>query len=286
MRVPVIASGGCGTVAHMKEALTEGSASAALAASIFHFGEIRIGEARAELLRLGVPVRPQAGLGNGQDADAGASARRQGGAGMSVAIPTGLVTNEAGLVPVIVQDRASGDVLMVAWSNAEALAKTAETGFATFWSRSRKALWRKGETSGHGMRVVEARTDCDRDVLLLVVEPQGPACHTDVRTCFGEDSPTAAGMLEELARVVAERAAAPRPRSRTRRGSWPRGRTRCSKKIGEEAAEVVLAARGESDERLAAEAADLLYHLVVALHERRLPLTRVMDELRQRRSAK
>jgi len=204
---------------------------------------------------------------------------------MSAAIPKDLVTNDAGLVPVIVQDRASGDVLMVAWSNAEAMAKTAETGFATFWSRSRKALWRKGETSGHGMRVVEARTDCDRDVLLLVVEPQGPACHTNARTCFGEDSPTAAGMLEELARVVAERAGASPEESYTAR-LLATGRDQVLAKISEEAAELVAAARGESDERLAAEAADLLYHLVVALHQRRLPLTRVMDELRQRRGAR
>lgn len=202
---------------------------------------------------------------------------------MSVVMPQDLKTNEAGLVPVIVQDRASGDVLMVAWSNAEALAKTVETGFATFWSRSRKALWRKGETSGHGMRVVEARTDCDRDVLLLVVEPQGPACHTNARTCFGEDSPTAAGMLEELARVVAGRAQAKPAESYTARLLATPGRA--VEKVQEEAAELAQAARAESDERLAAEAADILYHLVVALHERRLPLTRVMDELRQRRSA-
>ena len=204
---------------------------------------------------------------------------------MSVAIPTGLVTNEAGLLPVIVQDRASGDVLMVAWSNAEALAKTAETGFATFWSRSRKTLWRKGETSGNGLRVVEARTDCDRDVLLFVVEPQGPACHTGARTCFGEDSPTAAGMLEELARVVAERAQAAPEASYTAR-LLAQGPDQVLKKIVEEATEVVLAARGESDERLVAESADLLYHLLVALHQRGLPLARVMDELRKRRSGK
>jgi phosphoribosyl-AMP cyclohydrolase / phosphoribosyl-ATP pyrophosphohydrolase len=203
---------------------------------------------------------------------------------MSASIPGDLVTNEAGLVPVIVQDRASGDVLMVAWSNAEALAHTAATGFATFWSRSRRALWRKGETSGHGMRVVEARTDCDRDVLLLVVEPQGPACHTNARTCFGEDSPTAAGMLEELVRVVADRAQTQPAGSYTARLLATQGQALA--KIGEEAAELVAAARTESDERVAAEAADLLYHLVVALHERRVPLTRVMDELRRRRSAR
>jgi phosphoribosyl-ATP pyrophosphohydrolase/phosphoribosyl-AMP cyclohydrolase len=204
---------------------------------------------------------------------------------MSVVIPTGLVTNEAGLLPVIVQDRASGDVLMVAWANAEALAKTAETGFATFWSRSRKTLWRKGETSGNGLRVVEARTDCDRDVLLFVVEPQGPACHTGARTCFGEDSPTAAGMLEELARVVAERAEAAPEASYTAR-LLAQGPDLVLKKMVEEATEVVLAARGESDERLVAESADLLYHLLVALHQRGLPLARVMDELRKRRSGK
>jgi phosphoribosyl-ATP pyrophosphohydrolase/phosphoribosyl-AMP cyclohydrolase len=202
---------------------------------------------------------------------------------MAVAIPDGLAFDPSGLVPVVVQDRASGDVLMVAWANAEALARTAETGLAHFWSRSRKALWRKGETSGHELRVVLARVDCDRDTLLLVVEPAGPACHTGARTCFGEGSPTAAGMLEELARVVAERAQAPADESYTAR-LLAKGPDQVLKKIGEEATEVVLAARVQSDERLAEETADLLYHLLVALHQRGLPLARVMDELRKRRT--
>jgi len=202
---------------------------------------------------------------------------------MAVAIPEGLVFDAGGLVPVVAQDRASGDVLMVAWASAEALARTAETGIAHFWSRSRKALWRKGETSGHELRVVEARTDCDRDTLLLVVEPTGPACHTGSRSCFGETSPTAAGMLEELARVVAERARADPAESYTAR-LLAKGPDQVLKKIGEEATEVVLAARVQSDERLAEEAADLLYHLLVALHQRGLPLARVMDVLRTRRS--
>ena len=118
-----------------------------------------------------------------------------------VAIPQDLVFDDGGLLPVVVQERESGDVLMVAWANSEALSKTAETGLAHFWSRSRKALWRKGETSGNGLRVVEARSDCDSDTLLLVVDPEGPACHTGSRTCFGDASPTAVGMLAELARV-------------------------------------------------------------------------------------
>ncbi len=202
---------------------------------------------------------------------------------MAVAIPDGLVFDASGLVPVVAQDRASGDVLMVAWANADALARTAETGIAHFWSRSRNALWRKGETSGHELRVVEARADCDRDTLLLVVEPAGPACHTGARSCFGDTSPTAAGMLEELARIVAERAKADPGESYTAR-LLAKGPDQVLKKIGEEATEVVLAARVESDERLAAETADLLYHLLVALHQRALPLSRVMDELRKRRS--
>ena len=203
--------------------------------------------------------------------------------GGRLSMPEGLVFDMAGLLPVVVQDRASGDVLMVAWANAEALRRTAETGLAHFWSRSREALWRKGETSGNGLHVVEARADCDRDTLLLVVEPEGPACHTGARTCFGETSPTAGGMLEELARVVAQRAAAAPEESYTAR-LLSKGPDQVLKKIGEEATEVVLAGRGQTDARLAEETADLLYHLIVALHQRRLPLARVMDELRRRRS--
>ena len=204
---------------------------------------------------------------------------------MPVTMPDGLFFDAYGLLPVVAQDRVSGDVLMLAWANAEAVAKTAETGLAHFWSRSRKALWRKGETSGNTLRVVEARADCDKDALLLVVEPAGPACHTGARTCFGESSPTAAGMLEELARVVRQRAQAPPEESYTAR-LVARGPGQVLKKIGEEATEVVLAASGDSDERLASESADLLYHLLVALDQRRVPLASVMDELRRRRAGK
>ncbi len=204
---------------------------------------------------------------------------------MSVAIPDGLSFDAAGLIPVVAQDRGSGDVLMVAYANVAALVRTAETGFAHFWSRSRQALWKKGETSGHTLRVVEVRADCDKDALLYLVEPEGPACHMGLRTCFGEDSPTAAGMLEEVARVVAARAQAAPEGSYTAR-LLAQGQDQVLKKIGEEATEVVLAAKGQSDERLAEEAADLLFHLLVALHQRSLPLSRVMDVLKERRRGK
>ena len=202
---------------------------------------------------------------------------------MPVTMPEGLVFDANGLLPVVAQDRASGDVLMLAWANAEAVARTAETGLAHFWSRSRRALWRKGESSGHTLRVVEALADCDKDALLLVVEPAGPACHTGTRSCFGEESRTAAGMLEELRRVVRQRAQAGNDSSYTAR-LLAKGPGQVLKKIGEEATEVVLAASGESDERLTAESADLLFHLLVALEQRGVPLASVMDELRRRRS--
>jgi phosphoribosyl-ATP pyrophosphohydrolase/phosphoribosyl-AMP cyclohydrolase len=198
------------------------------------------------------------------------------------ALPQELKFDAKGLLPVIAQDRATGDVLMVAYANAEALARTQATGFAHFWSRSRQALWMKGETSGHRLRVVAARADCDRDALLLVVEPEGPVCHTGARTCFGEDTATLAGVPGELARVIAARASASPDDSYTAR-LLAGGRDRILKKIGEEATEVILAAKGETDERLAEEAADLLFHLSVALHERGVPWARVLEVLERRR---
>jgi len=201
---------------------------------------------------------------------------------VSVAVPEALAYDAAGLIPVVVQEADSGDVLMVAYANREALDRTAQTGHAHFWSRSRSALWRKGETSGNEMRVREMRTDCDRDALLMVVDPAGPACHTGTRTCFGEESATAAGIVGELGRVIAERASAAPDGSYTAR-LLAKGQDQVLKKIGEEATEVVLAAKAESDERLAEEAADLVYHLMVAMAQRKVPFTRALEVLRARR---
>jgi phosphoribosyl-AMP cyclohydrolase / phosphoribosyl-ATP pyrophosphohydrolase len=203
---------------------------------------------------------------------------------VTVALPDALAYDAAGLIPVVVQDAASGDVLMVAYANREALDLTARTGLAHFWSRSRGALWRKGETSGNEMRVREVRVDCDRDALLMVVDPAGPACHTGTRTCFGDDTPTSAGIMAELGRVIASRASASPDSSYTAR-LLAKGPDHVLKKIGEEATEVVLAAKSESDERLAEEAADLLYHLTVAMAQRRVPFARALEVLRARRRA-
>ena len=200
----------------------------------------------------------------------------------TVTVPEGLVFGADGLIPAVVQDRGSGDVLMVAYTNAEALALTARTGQAHFWSRSRKALWRKGETSGNTLAVASMHADCDGDAVLMVVDPAGPACHTGSRTCFGSDAVTLAGGLGELERVIAGRATADPAESYTAR-LLARGLDQALKKVGEEATEVVLAAKGESDERLAEECADLVYHLMVVLAQRRVPLARVLDVLAARR---
>jgi len=200
----------------------------------------------------------------------------------ALALPADLAFDERGLLPVVVQDRASGDVLMLAWANAEALRLTADTGLAHFWSRSRQALWRKGETSGHVLRVRQALTDCDRDTLVLVVDPEGPACHTGERTCFGETSGSDASVLAELERVIASRAGAAPETSYTAR-LLAKGLDQALKKVGEESAEVVIAAKAESAERLASESADLLFHLLVVLHQRGVRVADVLEVLRQRR---
>jgi len=194
--------------------------------------------------------------------------------------------DERGLVPCIVQDWRSGEVLTLAYMNAEALRLTRQTGEIHFFSRSRQELWHKGATSGNTMAVRSIRYDCDGDALLALVEPAGPACHTGERTCFhrGELEPQAPGeVLSTLQRTIDERA-------RTRpQGSYTvtllEDRTLAGAKVQEEAEEVVRAAREESDERVAEEAADVLYHLTVLLRGRDLSLAdaeRVLDGRRQR----
>jgi len=203
---------------------------------------------------------------------------------MSLTVPEGVQFDARGLVPVVVQDYASGDLLMVAWANAEALDLTARTGLAHFWSRQRGALWKKGETSGHRLHVREMRRDCDGDTVLGGADPEGPTCHTEARTCFGDDTPTAAGVVEDLARVIAQRGR-DRPDGSYTARLMAKGLDGALKKVGEEATEVVLAAKGESDQRLAEECADLLYHVLVVLEQRHVRPSAVLDVLRARRGS-
>lgn len=186
------------------------------------------------------------------------------------------------LLPVIVQDADDGTVLMLAWANAEALIATERTGEAHFWSRSRDRLWRKGETSGNVMQMAGMATDCDGDAIVYRVRPAGPACHEGTRTCFGEaDAP---GILPELAAVIDRRRGADAESSYTA-SLLAGGPRRSAEKVVEEAGETAGAALAGSDDELAREAADLLYHLLVLLATREVPLGRVLDILRARRTA-
>jgi phosphoribosyl-ATP pyrophosphohydrolase/phosphoribosyl-AMP cyclohydrolase len=197
-----------------------------------------------------------------------------------------------GLVPVVAQEVRSGDVLMLAFANREALERTLTTGLAHYYSRSRAALWQKGESSGHLQRVKEVRLDCDGDAVLYRVEQTGPACHTGTRTCFartvdrGEGPPMeqedpGGHVLTRLAATIASRASDMPADSYTAK-LLERGLPKISQKVGEEAIELVVAANAETDERLASEAADLLYHLLVLLRARGVPLDAVWRELETR----
>ena len=192
--------------------------------------------------------------------------------------------DERGLVPCVVQDWNTGEVLTVAYMNADALARTRKTGKMHFFSRSRGELWHKGETSGNTQALRAIRYDCDADTLLALVEPAGPACHTGERTCFyrGELEPAAPHeALGALERVLAQRA-----RDRPA-GSYTvellSDPPRIGEKVREEAAEVARAAAGESDERVAEEAADVLYHLAVLLRSRGRTLADAEEVLNGRR---
>jgi phosphoribosyl-ATP pyrophosphohydrolase/phosphoribosyl-AMP cyclohydrolase len=192
--------------------------------------------------------------------------------------------DDRGLVPCVVQDWRTGEVLTLAYMNAEALERTRATGETHFWSRSREELWHKGETSGNVQRVRALRFDCDVDAVLALVEPAGPACHTGERTCFHNgqlEPPAPHEALPSLERTVDER------RTRSPDASYTAellaDPPRIGDKVREEADEVARAAASEPDARLAAEAADVLYHLTVLLASRGLTLADAFEELNGRR---
>jgi phosphoribosyl-ATP pyrophosphohydrolase/phosphoribosyl-AMP cyclohydrolase len=204
-----------------------------------------------------------------------------------------------GLIPAVVQEAETGEVLMVAWMNAGALERTLATRVTHFWSRSRQALWQKGETSGHRQHVEAVYVDCDDDTLLVLAHQEGAACHTGSRTCFftridrpaeaAEDPDNAPGagpgILDVVERVIQSRRAAPREGSYGS-GLLAAGDARIAQKVGEEAAEVMVAALAEGSERLVAEVADLWFHTLVLIGARGLSARHVFAELgRRHRSA-
>lgn len=194
-----------------------------------------------------------------------------------------------GLIPAVVQEADTGELLMVAWMDRAALEATLASGLTHFWSRSRGVLWRKGETSGHAQHVQGVWVDCDGDTLLVQVHQDGVACHTGSRTCFFtavQGGAPAANMLERLERIVADRRTSPPPGSYVA-GLLARGEAEICRKIGEEASEVITAALGsEGDRRVVEEVADLWFHTLVLLGERSIPLRDVVKELARRHAGR
>ncbi len=189
-----------------------------------------------------------------------------------------------GLVPAIVQDADNGAVLMLGYMNREALEKTLARKRAVFFSRSKQRLWEKGETSGNTLDLVDVIADCDNDTLLIMARPHGPACHKGTLTCFGDKAHSAAtgiAFLAKLEDVVARRAAEKPEDSYTAR-LLAKGINKVAQKVGEEGVETALAGASESDEKLVEESADLLFHMLVLLRARGLPLSQVVRALESR----
>ncbi len=193
-----------------------------------------------------------------------------------------------GLLPAVVQNAATGAVLMLGYMNRDALRTTLERCRVVFFSRSKNRLWEKGETSGNYLDLVEVRTDCDRDTLLVTANPRGPVCHVGTATCFGDEKPTQPERLAFLGALqsVIERRIADRPEGSYTARLYAQGAKRIAQKVGEEGLEVALAAVAEPDEKVISESADLLFHLLVLLKSRGISLERVADELEARHTEK
>ena len=199
--------------------------------------------------------------------------------------PKNVRFDPSGFVPAVVQDARTREVLTLAYMNAESLARTLETGETWFWSRSRNELWHKGATSGNTQQVVSVTSDCDNDAIVVLVNPAGPACHTGARSCFAVE-PNAEGhsdgVLHELYELIKSRQAE-RPEGSYTTYLFDKGLDKILKKVGEESAETIIAAKNDDPKQLVAETADLLYHLLVMLVARGVNLDDVRDELAQRR---
>jgi phosphoribosyl-ATP pyrophosphohydrolase/phosphoribosyl-AMP cyclohydrolase len=186
-----------------------------------------------------------------------------------------------GLIPAVVQDAATGKVLMLGYMDREAYEKTRAEGTVTFYSRSKGRLWTKGETSGNFLRVKEITADCDGDTLLIKADPTGPVCHTGADTCFGEKNTGQAAFLDYLKEVIRSRRQNPSEKSYTA-SLFAKGLNKVAQKVGEEAVELVIEAKDNNDELFKNEAADLLFHYLILLEQKNIDLDQVIDVLRQR----
>ena len=191
--------------------------------------------------------------------------------------------DERGLIPAIVQDANTREVLTLAYMNRESLEKTIETRETWFWSRSRNELWHKGETSGNTQQVIDLVADCDGDAIVVLVKPAGPACHTGARSCFDLKEQVDLGVLLAQLYTLIETRKRDRPEGSYTTYLFDHGLDKILKKVGEESAETIIAAKNEDAKPLVAEVSDLIYHLLVLLVARGVSLEDVRDELGQRR---
>jgi imidazoleglycerol phosphate synthase cyclase subunit/phosphoribosyl-ATP pyrophosphohydrolase len=262
VRVPVVASGGAGSVDHFAAAAGAG-ADAVLAATLFHERTLTVDDVKDAMVAHGIAVRTTSRV---------------------PVLPAGATPRFAadGLLPAVLVDADGGEVLTLAYMNAESWRQTRQTGETWLYSRSRGALWHKGATSGHTQQVVSLALDCDRDAVVVRVRPRGPACHEGWRSCFAPTGTTsrAGGALTALDDVLAARARV-RPA-----GSYTttllEDENKREKKLGEELVELLRALHRGSDDEVVDEAADLLFHVAVALRARGLPLSRVLEKLGER----
>jgi len=189
--------------------------------------------------------------------------------------------DQTGLVPAVIQDAQTKNVLMLGYMNRESLQKTLETKLVTFYSRSRKTLWTKGETSGNFLHLKEIKPDCDNDTLLVQALPDGPVCHLGTDTCWGEDNNFQCGFLTELEEVITDRRENPSDKSYTA-SLFKKGINKIAQKVGEEAVEVVIEAKDQNDNLFLNESADLVFHFLVLLQAKNYRFKDVLEVLRDR----
>jgi len=190
---------------------------------------------------------------------------------------------EGALIPAIIQDARTKNVLMLGYMNQESLEKTQETGKVTFFSRSKQRLWTKGEESGHFLNVVNIKNDCDQDSLLIYVNPVGPTCHTGSDTCWNEDNTSQFGFFSELEKTITERRTAADGEKSYVASLFDKGINKIAQKVGEEAVETVIEAMGDNDELFLYESADLLFHYMILLQAKGFTLKDIEAELMKRR---
>ncbi len=189
--------------------------------------------------------------------------------------------NQTGLVPAVIQDAQTKNVLMLGYMNRESLQKTLETKLVTFYSRSRQTLWTKGETSGNFLHLKDLKSDCDNDTLLIQASPDGPVCHLGTDTCWGEENHFQCGFLTKLEDVITDRRENPTDKSYTA-SLFKKGINKIAQKVGEEAVEVVIEAKDQNDDLFLNESADLVFHFLVLLQAKKFRFKDVLEVLRER----